>query len=44
MSRASRAVENDVVEAVREDEVASIIAQLRDGAEVDDMHERLLLT
>jgi hypothetical protein len=29
-----RAEEDDVIEAVREDELASILAQLRDGAEV----------
>jgi len=31
-------VEDDVVEAVREDDLASIIAQLREGGEVED-HE-----
>jgi hypothetical protein len=41
MSGKGRAVEDDVIEAVREDELASIIALLRDGAEVDDEHERL---
>ena len=41
MSRNARAVEEDVMEAVQEDELASIIAQLRDGAELGDVHERL---
>jgi hypothetical protein len=39
MSRKARTVEEDVIEVIREDELASIIAQLREGGEVEDEHE-----
>jgi hypothetical protein len=41
MSRKVRRVENDIIEAVREDDLASIMAQLRERAEAEDVHERI---
>jgi hypothetical protein len=43
MSRKSRTVEEDVMEAVQEDELASIIAELREVREIDDERERFAL-
>jgi hypothetical protein len=43
MSRKARLVEDDVVEAVREDDLASVIAELREVGEMDDERERLAL-
>ena len=41
MSRKVRRVEEDLIEAIREDDLASIIAQLRERAEAEDVHERI---
>jgi hypothetical protein len=41
MSQIARTVENDVVEAVREDDLASIIAELRERSEAEDEREQL---
>jgi hypothetical protein len=41
MSRKARAVDNDVIEAVQEDELATLIAQAREEGAVDEELERL---
>jgi hypothetical protein len=41
MSRKAYAVEDDVIEAVREDELASIMAELRERAEAEDVYDRI---
>jgi hypothetical protein len=43
MSQRARAVADDVIESVREDDLEGIIAQVRKEGEVEDEPERLAL-
>jgi hypothetical protein len=43
MSPKTRAVADDVIEAVQEDDLATLIAQVREEGAVDDELERLAL-
>jgi BRCT domain type II-containing protein len=43
MSRKVRTIEDDVIEAVQEDELASLIALVRQEGEVEDNIQRLAL-
>jgi hypothetical protein len=41
MLREARMVEDDIIEAVREDEFSSIIAELRERSELQDEREQV---